>query len=274
MDAPLGRPKPRTARAVFLLTAFAPVLPQLVGSAFNIFYNREIIIPLLATKELKLRFVQTLVAYNAIVYPIAVYLWVRLIVSLRPPFDALSSGRQVPAQELDRVQRRVVHLPWWGALLSGLGWLGCIPVFLLSLATVGHALDPVLLWHFPISILISTLISTTHGIFFVEAISYRHLFPVFFRDSRALLASGQMALSLRWRGVLWAVSIGICPIASLLLLSFAPTPEGTHPQIFATVVAVAGAALGLFSAWLASSLVATPIDELQTAARHVAAEIR
>jgi adenylate cyclase len=118
---------------------------------------------------------------------------------------------------------------------------------------------------------ISTLIATTHGIFCIEAISYRELFPVFFRDSRLLLATGRLALSLRWRGLLWTLSVGICPIGSLLLLHFAPAAPNANPKLFATIVGLAGTSFGICTALLMSNLVARPIDELQSAARDVAA---
>ena len=272
MDTPVIDPATRRlSRKVFLRTAFAPVLPQLIGSGFSIAYNTKIIVPLLGTEALKERFGHTLLVYNLIAYPLVVWLWARLVYSLKPAFETLSSGGKLTTEELRKAQRRAVNLPWWGALFSGAAWLGCIPIFLLSLATVGDPLDPLLLWHFPISIVISTLIGTTHGIFCIEAISYRRLFPPFFRDSRAMLASGRLALSVRWRGLLWALSVGVCPIGSLLLLQFAPPAKDTNPQFFATLVGVVGTAFGIYTALLMSSLIAKPIDELQAAARDVAA---
>jgi adenylate cyclase len=259
------------SRSVFFQTSFAPILPQLAGSIFSILYNNAIIVPLLRTDALKDRFGHTLLAYNLLAYPLMVWLWARLVYSLRPAFETLASGEKLSSEELRKMQRRVVNLPWWGVLLSGTAWLGCIPIFLLSLATVGDALDPLLLWHFPISIVISTLIATTHGIFFIEAISYRKLFPTFFLDSRSILASGRLALSVRWRGLLWALSVGVCPIGSLLLLQYAPPAPDTSPQLFATLVGIAGTIFGILTALMMSSLIARPIDELQAAARDVAA---
>lgn len=269
MDPAVATPARKPSRWALAKTAFAPVFPQLIGSLFSIVYNREIIIPLLTTDELKLRFSITLVWYNVWVYPVAVWLWAQHVYSLRPAFDTLASGGTLPREELHRAQRRVVNLPWWGVLLSSMSWLFCIPVFLLALASVGDPLSPMLLWHFPISIIISTLIASTHGIFCIEAISYRHLFPVFFRDHRATAAIGRLTLSIRWRGLLWALSIGICPIASLLLLHYAP-PVGTNLQFFATAVGIAGIGLGIVTAVLMSNLVARPIDELKSAASDVA----
>jgi hypothetical protein len=44
-----------------LITALAPVIPQILGSAFNIWYNATVIEPLLVSPALKQRFFETIV---------------------------------------------------------------------------------------------------------------------------------------------------------------------------------------------------------------------
>jgi adenylate cyclase len=135
---------------------------------------------------------------------------------------------------------------------------------------VNHQLDSRLLWHLPISFGVSGFISLTHSFFLVELASQRGLFPVLFRGTRADLTPGAVALSLRARGVLWAISAGICPIGSLLLLSFAPVTPGSNPQWLAVFVGSVGIAFGLFTAILISRLVMEPIDYLRTGAQAIA----
>ena len=57
-------------RYSLLLTALAPVVPQIIGSAFNIWYNTTVIQPLLVSPSLKQRFFDTVVVYNSVVYPV------------------------------------------------------------------------------------------------------------------------------------------------------------------------------------------------------------
>jgi len=152
-----------------LVTALAPVVPQILGSVFNIWYNAIIVNPLLATAELKNRFLDTVFAYNLLVYPVAIGAWLWVVFSLRGPFRALLAGHAVAEEPLDTARRRVVHLPWFGALVSGAAWLLCIPVFLVALIRVGHPLGLPLLWHLPISFLVSAFISVTQS-FFLESI--------------------------------------------------------------------------------------------------------
>src|SRR5262249_33683770 len=88
-----------TARARYglLLTALALGLPQFLGSAFNIWYNATVIEPML-TPALRGRFFSTVVIYNAVVYPIGVFLWIKRIFSFRSLFHWLEAnvGDQTP----------------------------------------------------------------------------------------------------------------------------------------------------------------------------------
>jgi adenylate cyclase len=271
MDASLNaQSEARRAKYALLVTALAPVLPQILGSAFNIWYNIAVVDPLLATSELKRRFLQTVIVYNSLCYPLVACVWLRLVYSLRPAFKRLQTGEGIPEAILHRVRRRVISLPFWGTLICGAGWLLCIPVFLLALGAVNGDLDSRLFWHLPISFGVSGFISLTHSFFLIELASQWGLFPVFFRGTRADLTPGAVALSLRARGVLWAISAGICPIGSLLLLSFAPPSPGSNPQWLAVFVGSVGIAFGLCTAILISRLVMEPIDYLRNAAQAVA----
>ena len=261
---------PRRERWAIAATVFSPLLPQILGSWFNIKYNLAVVTPLLRTEPLLERFKDTVLGYNTTVYPLAMALWVGLVLSLRRPFRELWAGRTIEPERLANLRRRVINLPVWCTLITAVGWLLCIPVFLISLTTVRDQPDPTLFWHLPVSIIVSALISMTHSFFLVEVVSHWGLFRVFFRDVRAHLTPGGFALSLRWRGMLWAISAGICPIGSLLLLSFAPPSPGSDPRWFAVFVGTVGVAFGLLTALLISRLVAGPIDLLREAAQAVA----
>lgn len=181
----------------------------------------------------------------------------------------MERGESVPEPQLDRARRRLVHLPWVGAAISAVAWLSAGPAFLFSLALAGRPLEPQLYWHLPISFVVSGFIAMTQSFFLIELASHWGLFPIFFRDARADKLQGIHPISLRTRGLMWAVSIGICPIGSLLLLSFAPVSPTTNPQWFGVFVGTVGIAFGLSSAVLIGRSVAHPIEELRAAARAV-----
>jgi adenylate cyclase len=259
------------ARYGLLVTALAPVIPQILGSAFNIWYNAAVVDPML-TPALRQRFFETVVAYNALVYPIGVYLWSKRIFSFRALLHRLQAdvaGQRPQLQELTKARRRLIHLPWFVAAICGVAWFLCIPVFVVALLQVQNPLDPRLLWHLPISFCVSGFIAVTHSFFLVELASQWGLFPIFFRDARADRTPNIFTLSLRGRGILWAISASICPIASLLLLMFAPPSSGMNEGWLAAFVGVIGIAFGMFTAVMMSRLVAKPIDQLRAAADAV-----
>jgi adenylate cyclase len=253
-----------------LLVGVTPFVPQLIGSAFNIWYNVTHVEPLLSASQ-RAVFLQTITAYNLVVYPAALAVWLWVILGLRFPFRRIVRGLPVPAERLLRARRRVINLPWWGVTLGGGGWFLCIPAFLIALSLAPGTLDGRLLAHLPISFLISGLIAITHGFFAVELLSQRLLYPIFFRDARPANFPGTLALSLRGRGLLWALSAGFCPIVSLLLLMLAPH-QHTEEEMpwFALAVGGVGIAFGMTTAWLVGILVREPLDELKRAAQRVA----
>jgi adenylate cyclase len=264
-----GELSTRARRYGLLVTGLAPAIPQVLGSIFNIWYNAVVIAPLLVTEPLRRRFALTIIVYNAIVYPLAVGLWLRIIFSARPVFRALVNRQPVAADRLEQTRTRIINLPWIGAAISSVAWLGCIPAFIIALERTGEPVHSQLLWHLPISFVVSAFIAVTQTFFLIELASHWALFPVLFRDARPDRVRGSHPPSLRTRGLMWAISAGLCPIASLLLLMFAPTSPDTHPQWFSVFVGTVGAIFGLCSAILITRLVARPVDELRTAFHEV-----
>src|SRR5207247_4294818 len=198
-----------------------------------------------------------------------VLLWLRRIFSFRGLFHRLCAASAIDSASLARARRRLIHLPWFAAAICGVAWFLCIPVFIGALLQVQNPLNPRLLWHLPISFCVSGFIAVTHSFFLVELASQWGLFPVFFRDERADRTPNIFTLSLRGRGIAWAVSASICPIASLLLLMLAPRSPATNAAWLAVFVGVIGVAFGIFTALMMRRLVAKPIDELRTAANAV-----
>src|SRR5438132_5007497 len=125
----------RGCRFGLLATALAPLVPQLLGSWVNIWYNAKVITPLLATELLRHRFNWMVVFYNLVVFPIGTTLWVKVVYSLRPGYNALCAGETLPADNLRNLRRRLIHLPLWGAALSAVAWLLFIPTFFATMLT-------------------------------------------------------------------------------------------------------------------------------------------
>ncbi len=263
MDATL-----KGARRALLATVLSPLIPQFIGSVFNIWYNVVVVNPLLAIPELQHRFSLTILICNIVIYPAGIYYWYRFVYKLRPPLEALVRGPALGAEELNAARRRLIFLPWTASIVAAVAWFACIPIFLGSLTATGHPLDARLYWHLPISFAVSGFIATTHAFFLVELCTQRRLFPLFFREARPDQTPGARPLSLRGRGLVWAISACICPLVSLLLLSFAPKTQGS--EWFELFVAVVGIGFSVFSVSLIDRLVAHPLDQLREAVVRVA----
>jgi adenylate cyclase len=253
-----------------LLVVCAPLAAELLGSAFNIWYNLTNIKPLLTPDQLTV-FANAIGRYNAIVYPIAIAFWGWVVFSLWQPCQQLQYVQHVQDEHLLWARQRAINLPWWGIAIAGGGWLLCIPTFLLALQQAPGNLHPRVLVDLPVSIIISALIAITHGFFAIELITQRLVYPVLFRGAKPAQTPGGFPISLRSRGVLLAFSTGVCPIVSLLLLISTPQPCETQVLWFAIAVGGLGIAFGLISAGMLSQLVVEPVEALQHAATAVAA---
>jgi len=259
--------RPRVHRQGLLITALSLAPSQLIGSAFNIWYNLSHIQPLLTPTQHQV-FQEAIGVFNLTVYPAAAALWFWLFFSLRPVAARLLAEQTVPPARLLTAQRRVINLPWWSMLVAGIGWLLCIPVFLTVLGLTAEPLAPQVWIHLPISIIISMVIALTHGSFTIDLLSQRLLYPLFFRQAHPAEIAGAYPLTLRNRITFWALSASICPIASLLLLEF--VPHANSMGSFSLLVGLLGMGFSLISAWMLSQLVVEPVDVLQQAARRVA----
>ncbi len=268
-EQPLATPASWYTRNALWIVGIAPVGAQVLGSLFNIFYNL-IHIDRLLVGDQAARFSTGIVYFNSIVFPLGAGVWVWVLLAIRPVHKALLLGEEVEETRLRRAQRRLINLPWLGAAIGVVAWLSSIPFFLIVIGGSSSPLDPLVQVHLPISLIISGMIGVTHAVFVIELLSERLLYPVFFKRTRPSDVPGAFPLSLLGRGVLWAVSAGVCPAISLLLLVLAPHQPGWQTNVFAVAVAATAAAFGLTTAWLVGLLVARPVNELRDAAARVA----
>ncbi|MGA7933546.1 MAG: adenylate/guanylate cyclase domain-containing protein [Kovacikia sp.] len=267
----LEPPKPwyRSIEGCLWLVICGPVFAQLLGSAFNIWYNSVYVQPLLSSAQLAV-FWNTVKVFNVLFYPAGVGFWIWVVLCLRQPCQQLETNQPIASDRLLQAQQRVINLPWWGSAIAGSIWLLCIPTFLWALAQAPGNLNPRIFSDLPISFIISGLIALTHSFFIIELLSQRLLYPILFRNARPDQVPGAFPLSLRLRGVFLAFCGGVCPISSLLLLAVAPHTAETGDPWFAIAVGGLGIAFSLSSAWMVGQLVVEPIKEIQHVATTVA----
>ena len=247
----------------FILIGTLPVLPQLLVSAFNIWYNLTHIYPLLTPLQLQ-AFLGAIKVFNGLVYPLGLLAWLYILGTL---WYALRHTSRQPThgRPLEMLRRRTVNLPWWAILIIGSGNLLSLPVFVGVLTTTADPLNPQVLIDLPISLLIGTLMSISQVFLVVELLSERLLYPLVFRQAQPTQQKGILSLSLLWRGILLVISNGICPVVALLLLSVSPY-RAEQDTPFAIAVAAVSTLFGLSSAWMVSVLVREPVEALKTAA--------
>ncbi|MCG3195812.1 MAG: HAMP domain-containing protein [Candidatus Omnitrophica bacterium] len=258
------------ARRTLLLVAILPLGSQLLGSAFNIWYNLSHIRPLLTEAQFE-RFIHTVSIYNLLIYPAATLLWLWVVWSMKDSVRGALAGESAPREKLLQAQRRAINLPWWATVIAGTAWLSCIPVFMVAVLSASEPKNPIVYAHLPISVGIGASIAVGHGFFAVELLSQQLLFPILFRGTRPSEVGGARPVTLRTRGIFWAISAGVAPIVSLVLLILAPPPEGVHGQWFALSVGAVAVVFGLLTAWMFGRLLVGPVLLLRRAARRVAA---
>ena len=242
-----------------MVSVVAPLLPNIVGSIFNIWYNFSNIKPLLTESQMN-RFLNAVTIYNLIVYPVliaGVFAWTRSLARTR---DKLLAGQSVDAEEMLAGQCKVINLPWGLVTISCIGWFLCIPVFLAVMYTGAGELDSRVVIHLPISFTLAGLIAVTQSLFVAEICSLRLLYPTFFPDGGAANTKGGYTLGIVGKGLIWALSAVVCPVISLLLLLLV-VPESTRDAEFiqfAIAVSTVSILFGLLSAVLIGQLVTEP----------------
>lgn len=258
----------RSVSRTLLLVAGLPLLTQIIGSIFNIWYNNSHVTPFLVGDQIQL-FTRTIFLFNVTIYPVTTGIWLVAVAWLYRPLARLERGETLPKTILEKAQRRAVHLPWWFLAVTVAGWLLCIPGLLIPLMMAETPLDPRLFTHLPISIAIAGLTSVSQGVFVVELTTERWLYGRLFQNNAPSESEGVHPLSLRGRGVLWLVTAAVCPVFSLLLLVLGADNMGAD-RLFAAAVSIMAVAFALVSAWLMSRLLVEPVEKLRLAAQSVA----
>lgn len=251
-----------------IFVVISPVLANLVGSIFNVLYNHWQIEPLLSPRQMS-RFSACWQCFNLVVYPVAVMLFVVPIFQLNRIHRDLIDGATVDEDLLSAARRKVVNLPWWFLSVASVGWLICIPVFLLALAGLDEPLSSNVVIQLTTSFLIASLIAVTHSFFAVELVIQQTLFPVFFQTGSPAAVSGTAPMRISTRGLMWSLSAVVSPVVSLVLLIVVPDATASAP-IFAVAVAVVAIGFGMTTSWLLGRLVITPVQELKSAAMAIA----
>lgn len=246
----------------------APLLAIVVGSLLNIWYNQANIHPLLTPSQER-RFWWTVIGYNVAIYFLLVGFWLNRLRFMKRVRDAIRNGEPVSDADLKTARVRAINAPWVIGLICAVGWLLCIPVFIVSLSLGAEPLAPQVNYHLVVSFFVSGAISGTQAFFIAEICCLKFLYADFFPEGQRIAADGGIPGSLRVKWFVWVLSTVVCPVTAELLLFLAPKSNPTDAFEFALAVALIFMVFSFLSAWLLGRLIIEPVDRLKDAARRV-----
>jgi serine/threonine protein kinase len=241
--------------APICMFVFLALLPHLLGSLVNIAYNMVAIVQDLTPPQQE-TFLFVLVGYNAVVYPLCVWLLCRVMVPVTRAWKCFAAGEPLEAAEAARQRRRALQAPVLTVLLSCLGWLPGGVIFPLAIHLLAGPVRAEVFGHFAVSFTISGLIATTYSYFGMQMFVLRILYPRLWVDPRRPQQQARQELGpIESRLRLFQFTAGLIPLSGAMLLLLSVGFEGPMPLLFRALV-VGLIALGMVSfggALLASS---------------------
>ncbi|MGI9455424.1 MAG: protein kinase domain-containing protein [Aeoliella sp.] len=194
------------------------LLPQLVGSLFNISYNLLEIVPRLSDPQ-KALFGKLVLGYNAIVYPAAVVAGWALFAPLYRVWKELHGKTPVAPARLEWARRRSLQLPMWLLLFAAVGWLPGGVLFPLLIDALKGSVSNGLYLHFIASFTLSGLIAVAYSLCGVQFAAMRGLYARLWPRAASFRAISRRELPpTRWRLLLMQILAGIIPSVAVVML--------------------------------------------------------
>jgi serine/threonine protein kinase len=192
------------------------LLPQLIGSVVNFTYN-TIEVPLVETQ--KSAFKQTVLAYNLLVYPLAIAAMLRLVIPVFRGWKKLAVSGAMIGEEIDQLRQRSLSLAPWGIILAMAGWLPGGLIFPAAIDALVGTVGWKVYLHFLISFTLSGLIALIYSHFGIQYVVLRIIYP---QLGNADTYSPEQCRSELRRATRWLVPFQglatIVPLAGALLL--------------------------------------------------------
>jgi serine/threonine protein kinase len=170
------------------------VLPQLAASAVNITYNLSQIGDVLSDAQRQL-FDRLVLGYNAIIYPLAIAMFVFVLRPVGQCWRALASGERISEEVVVAARRQALRLPRWIAALTALGWFPGGVLFPLVIHMQAGPLDYRVMGHFVASFWLSGLIALAYSLCGAQFVVLRALYPAMWLDVRRFSETAQRELA-------------------------------------------------------------------------------
>jgi hypothetical protein len=133
--------------------------------------------------------------YNAIVYPIAIVVFVIVVRRVWRVWNALARAARIPEGDVQTARRRALKLPRFIAGLTVFGWFPGGIIFPLTIMLTTPHLEFEVAAHFLVSFWLSGLIALAYSLCGVEFVVLRGLYPGLWRDAQNFTATARHELA-------------------------------------------------------------------------------
>jgi hypothetical protein len=214
------------------------LLPQVLASAVNIAYNSKKIVDALSPPQKEL-FVQLVIGYNAIVYPVALVLFVIAVWPVWRSWGAMSRAEPLASGQIAAARRQALRLPLWIAGLTAMGWFPGGFLFPLMLFWLEPPLDPHVAAHFVVSFWMSGLIALAYSLCGAQFVVLRAIYPVMWRDVTSFHQTACRELETMTRRLSWVQFLAVLiPLVAVVLLVFFGGEADTFRGLVAGLIAL------------------------------------
>jgi hypothetical protein len=160
--------------------------------------------------------------YNAIVYPVAILVFVIVVRRVWRCWNALAGGERLDDCDIQEVRKKALRLPRFIAVLTAFGWFPGGFIFPLAIQLTTPPLEFGLAIHFVVSFCLSGLVALAYSLCGVEFVVLRGLYPGLWCDAQNFTEKARQELLPVHRQLnrieLFAVSIPL--IAALVFVLF------------------------------------------------------
>jgi hypothetical protein len=205
-------------RPIAMLIALM-LLPQFAGSVVNIAYNS---VQIRLNPAQQAAFGNVVLGFNLIVYPIAIFVVVRLMMPLVRAWRQLPGSGAMTGQQIDAIRMRALSLGSWVVLVALAGWLPGGLIFPLLIDLSAGSVPWQVYAHFLVSFALSGLIAVVYSHFGIQFVMLRIFYAqlgnadTFDRST----AHAELARAGRWLTP-FQYFAGVVPLAgAVLLLAF------------------------------------------------------
>jgi len=232
----IGLTKLSVSRPLMALSFFV-VLPQLLGSFVNIFYNSLHIVDNLSLAQAAL-FKDLLLWFNPIVYAVLVALWIYIVLPLKHYLRHPSQYLGDPAS-VKRLRRHALRLTKWVIGLTAFGWGAGAIFFPLMIHIKEGPIAPSVFLHFLTSFALSWAVAMAYSYLYVQFVVIRSLYPKMWLGCAEIRKTADVELKSAKRNLQWMqYPPSLCPIlaAAMILIIGPERYDGSHYQTFMELV--------------------------------------